>query len=175
VGHFLPSSKALIKAIAKTANLQSATHIVELGSGTGGTSQGILSEMNTRAQLCAIEIDEVFTDYMAKHIMDDRLLIRTDEAQNLNKILNELKWQNADVIISGIPISTLPNKVAQEIIENIYNSLKPGGLFVAYQLKDQVSKLASPLFGTPKIQWEYKNVPPMRIFTWQKSIKNINS
>jgi phospholipid N-methyltransferase len=169
VGHFLPSSKALINSIVKVSNLNSANHIVELGSGTGGTSTGILSKMNPNAQLCIIEIDQIFTEYMAKNIDDDRLIICNDGAQNLIPILDELCWKHVDVVISGIPFSTLPNETAEQIIENIYASLKPGGLFVAYQLRDQVSQLATPLFGSPQIQWQYKNLPPMRIFTWKKA------
>ncbi len=168
IGHFLPSSKALINSIAKASKLKLAQRIVELGSGTGGTSVGILSEMDKKAQLCAIEIDPVFTEYMTKNIVDNRLIVRTDGAQNLNNILIDLSWQKVDVVISGIPFSTLPKSITQDIIQSIYDSLKPGGLFVAYQLKDRVSSLATPLFGPPQIQWEYKNLPPMRIFSWQK-------
>lgn len=169
VAYFFPSSKALIHSIAKKSKLGFAKNIVELGPGTGGTTKGILSEMQSDAELCAVEINKDFVEYMQKTIDDRRLQICHDGAQNLSKIIKELNWKYADVVISGIPFSTLPKNIAKEIMQSIYNSIKPGGLFVAYQLRDRVGKLATPIFGKSIIHWEYKNFPPMRIFIWKKT------
>ena len=78
-------------------------------------------------------------------------------------------WQSADVIISGIPFTTLPKGMDREIMKSIHEALKPGGIFLAYQFRDHVSKLAQPLFGEYTFKKvEFKNIPPMRIYTWQK-------
>ena len=168
VAYFFPSSKALIQAIARKAELKEAKHIIELGPGTGGTSKGILAEMADDAELCAVEINKGFAEHLSKSIDDPRFKVCHDGAQNLTKILENLKWPHADVIVSGIPFSTLPPDIAQEIIQSIFQNIKPGGLFVAYQLRDRVGQLATPLFGAAVVHWEYKNFPPMRIFIWEK-------
>ncbi|VAW33844.1 hypothetical protein MNBD_GAMMA01-2092 [hydrothermal vent metagenome] len=169
VAYFLPSSKALIHSIAKKSQLATAKHIVELGPGTGGTTKGILLEMQQSAELCAVEINKDFVDYLNKSITDQRLHVRHDGAQNLTEIIKKLGWIHADVVISGIPFSTLPKGIAKEIMQSIYASIKPGGLFVAYQLRDKVGQLATPIFGEAIVHWEYKNFPPMRIFIWKKT------
>ncbi len=168
VAYILPSGRALIKTIAKKAELDSAKHIVELGPGTGGTTIGILDEMPKDASLCAVEINKSFINYINKTITDPRLEVIHDGAQNLQSIITNQGWKSADVVISGIPFSTLPKSMAEEIINGIYGSLKPGGLFVAYQLRDKVGQLATPVFGEPTVYTEYKNFPPMRIFVWEK-------
>ncbi|MFK8012626.1 MAG: hypothetical protein AB8B80_11330, partial [Marinicellaceae bacterium] len=117
---------------------------------------------------CSVEINKDFCDYISKTIHDERLIMCHDGAQNLKQIIQKQGWKHADLVISGIPITTLPKSIAQEIIQSIYDNIKPGGMFVAYQLRDRVGKLATPIFGESINNWEFKNFPPMRIFIWKK-------
>jgi phospholipid N-methyltransferase len=91
-----------------------------------------------------------------------------DVAQNLSQIIKKQGWEHADLIISGIPFTTLPKYIAKEIIQSIYDNIKPGGMFVAYQFRDRVGKLATPIFGESVSYWEFKNLPPMKIYIWKK-------
>lgn len=168
IAYVVPSGRILIHSIAVRSGLSTANNIVELGPGTGGTTKGFLKEMQADAILCAVEINKDFVDYLNKTIDDDRLHVCHDGAQNLTKIIKDQGWESADVVISGMPFSTLPRSIARDIIQSVYDSLKPGGLFVAYQFRDRVGQLATPIFGTPKTYWEYKNFPPMQIFVWKK-------
>ncbi len=169
VAYFMPSSPWLIEQVAKCAHLHDAKHIMELGPGTGGTTKGILKYMQDDASLISVEINQKFIDHMEKTIDDKRLSISNKGAQNLTEIMQEHDWDSADVIISGIPFSTLPKGMDRAIMQSIYDSLKPGGIFLAYQLRDHVSKLAVPFFGDHTFKKvEFKNFPPMRIYTWMK-------
>ena len=168
VAYVFPSGKTLIHSIAERSGLSLAKKIVELGPGTGGTTTGFLNEMQQDAILCAVEINKDFVDYLNNTIDDERLHACHDGAQNLQQIVKEQGWDNADVVISGMPFSTLPKNIARDIIQSVHDSLKPGGLFVAYQFRDRVGQLATPIFGEPKTYWEYMNFPPMQIFVWEK-------
>ncbi len=168
VGYLFPSSSFLIRRIARSAQLDRAARVIELGPGTGGTTKGLLSAMPQEAELITVEINKKFVEHIKKTIDDERLIISDRGAEHLKTIMREAGWQAADVVISGIPFSTLPKGLDQKIIDSIHAALKPGGLFVAYQLRDRVSQLATPVFGKPRIQMEYKNMPPMRIFIWHK-------
>ena len=169
VAYVFPSSPWLVKQVAKVAKLDQATRIIELGPGTGGTTRAILSEMREDARLVSVEINSKFIEHIAKTIDDDRLHVSDRGAQNLPEILKEQGWDDVDVIISGIPFSTLPKGLDLSIMDGIHETLKPGGMFLAYQLRDHVSKLAEPLFGPYNFKKvEYKNFPPMRIYTWLK-------
>lgn len=168
VGYIFPSSQALIKKITTKSKIKQAKRIVELGPGTGGTTQGILTEMQEDATLIAVDINKDFIDYLSQEITDKRLSLVHNGAQNLKEIIIQHEWDFTDILISGIPFSTLPENIASQIMQSIYDNIKPGGLFVAYQLRDKVGQLATPLFGKPKVNWEYRNFPPMRIFVWEK-------
>ena len=40
--------------------------------------------------------------------------------------------------------------------------------FVAYQVRDRVHTLGREVFGRARVQTELLNVPPMRIYRWEK-------
>lgn len=169
VAYVLPSSPWLVKRVAQVADLAHAKRIIELGPGTGGTTRAILNAMHPEAELVSVEINEKFIEHMKATIEDDRLKITNKGAQNLPEILKDNHWEAADVIISGIPFSTLPKGLGDVIMQGIHQTLKPDGRFLAYQLRDHVSKLAEPLFGRYSLKKvEYKNLPPMRIYIWTK-------
>jgi phospholipid N-methyltransferase len=75
---------------------------------------------------------------------------------------------SADVVVSGIPFSTLPADVAQRIVTAVHGTLSPGGRFIAYQVSDRVTDYAAAEFGRPRVEFELCNVPPMRVFIWRK-------
>jgi phospholipid N-methyltransferase len=169
VAYFMPSSPWLIDQVAQCAHLKDAKYIMELGPGTGGTTRGILKYMQPDAELISVEINQKFIDHIEKTILDERLSMSNRGAQNLVDIMADHDWQSADVIISGIPFTTLPKGMDRDIMKSIHEALKPGGIFLAYQFRDHVSKLAQPLFGEYTFKKvEFKNIPPMRIYTWQK-------
>jgi len=169
VGYILPSSRYLIRRIASVAELAGKKYAVELGPGTGGTTRGFLAALPPDGQLIAIDINRQFILHLEKDIRDPRLTLCHDSAERLPEILKENDWPHCDVVISGIPFSTLPNGVGQAVMQAIYDSLCDGGTFVAYQLRDHVSRLANPVFGQPVFKKkEVRNFPPMRLFVWQK-------
>jgi hypothetical protein len=46
--------------------------------------------------------------------------------------------------------------------------LATGGRFVAYQLHAHVAACAELHLGAPRVDWEWRNLPPMRVFRWVK-------
>ena len=63
----------------------------------------------------------------------------------------------------------MPWGVGREILRSVYDVLEPGGVFVAYQVRDRVESLGREVFGHPSVQKELLNVPPMRVYRWEKS------
>ena len=50
----------------------------------------------------------------------------------------------------------------------MYDGLADDGVFVAYQVRDRVATLGRQVFGPPQREREVLNVPPMRVYRWQK-------
>ena len=55
-----------------------------------------------------------------------------------------------DVVLSGIPFSTMPRELGLAILRSVKASLAPGGRFVAYQFRDVVHTLGKQVFDLIK-------------------------
>ena len=167
IGSVIPSSRFLEQRLLRTAELASARTIVELGSGTGGTTQAILRAMAPEARLLSIEINPLFYK-LIDAIHDDRLIAHHGSACALKDILAMHGLEAPDVIISGIPFSTMSEDAGSEVLAAVASVLSANGRFVAYQVSNRVTALCEPFLGAGRMQLELLNFPPMRIFCWEK-------
>jgi len=168
VGSIIPSSRFMEKRIVRTAELERADVVIELGPGTGGTTRALLAHMKPHAKLLAMEINPHFVKLLRRTLGDPRLIVHEGSAQEVGDALEQNGLRAADVILSGIPFSTMRREVALGILRSVYDNLAPGGRFVAYQFRDRVENLGRCVFGSPHIETELLNVPPMRIYRWDK-------
>lgn len=168
VGSVIPSSRFLERRIIEIGDVAHAKVVVELGPGTGGTTRAILRALPAEGRLLAIEIDPKFADRLRQDA-DPRLVVFTGSAADIQKALDAHGLGRPDIVFSGIPFSTMPRELGISILRAVWESLAPGGRFVAYQFRDRVAMLGRKLFGRPRIELEALNIPPTRIFTWQKS------
>ncbi|HSG34557.1 MAG TPA: methyltransferase, partial [Sphingomonadaceae bacterium] len=116
----------------------------------------------------AIDLDPRFTEIVSA-IDDPRLIAHTGSATDLNSILKQHGLDAADVVISGIPFSTMPPEIGSAILAGVKDSLAEAGRFVAYQFRAEVARLADPVFGDSRRASPVPlNIPPMRIWQWVK-------
>jgi phosphatidylethanolamine/phosphatidyl-N-methylethanolamine N-methyltransferase len=168
IGSVIPSSRFLERRILEVSGIASAETIVELGSGTGGTTRAILGAMPQRAKLLSIEINPHLYASVSK-ISDDRLIAHLGNACELKKILFMYDMGRPEVVISGIPFSTMNHSTGSQVIEAVSSLLSPNGRFVAYQVSKRVASLCRPFLGTGQMEVELLNIPPIRIYQWAKS------
>ena len=167
IGSVIPSSRFLEKRVLKKAELSGAKTVVELGAGTGGITRAILGAMAPEARLLSIEINPRFYD-MIRTIDDERLIAHLGSACELQEILSTYGLGAADAIISGIPFSTMSPSIGADILAAISSTLGARGRFVAYQVSDRVAALSRPFLGHGRMDLEFLNIPPMRVFVWEK-------
>jgi len=168
VGSVIPSSRFLEKRIVSAADLRHARLAVELGPGTGGTTRALLRSMAPDATLLAIEINPDFVKLLRRKIHDPRLIVHEGSAADIQSALADHGLGAPDVILSGIPFSTMDRELGMAILQSVYESLSPDGRFVAYQFRDRVETLGRQVFGHAHVQTEVLNVPPMRVYRWDK-------
>ncbi len=165
VGSIIPSSRFLERRVARCAGLDHARVVVELGPGTGGTTEALLRSLRPDAKLLAIEINPRLAERVRARIADPRLLVHCGSAEDLPSALATHGLDAPNAVISGIPFSTMPRPVALAILRAIRDALAPTGRFVAYQVRDRVAVLAREVFGRPShVELEVRNVPPMRVY-----------
>ena len=169
VGSIIPSSRFLEKRLVKIAELEQADVAIELGPGTGGTTRAFLSRMKPTARLLAIEINPKFARLLRTTIRDPRLIVHEGSAAEIGEALRSHDLPPADVVLSGIPFSTMGKELGLSILRSVDANLSPTGRFVAYQFRDRVGDLGRQVMGAPSVQLELLNVPPMRVYRWNKS------
>ncbi len=167
VGSIIPSSRFLERRIVRSAEVGRAKLVVELGPGTGGTTRALLKAMDPGARLVAIEVNPRFVALL-RRIRDPRLIVHEGSAAEIGEVLAHYGLPAPDVILSGIPFSTMKRSVAMAILRSVHDALEPGGLFVGYQVRDRIGTLGREVFGRPHVQMELLNVPPMRVYRWEK-------
>jgi phospholipid N-methyltransferase len=167
VGSVVPSSRFLERRIVEAGAIGSAVVVVELGPGTGGTTRAMLQALPEESTLLALEIDPAFVERL-REIPGPRLVVHQGSAEQIREALDHHGLGAADAVVSGIPFSTMPDAVARRILHEVWESLGPGGRFVAYQFRDRVADLGEEIAGVPKVEVELLNVPPMRVYSWRK-------
>lgn len=169
VGSIIPSSRFLERRIIALAGVASAHTVIELGAGTGGTTRAILRGLPQNGRLLVIEINARFCRRL-RQIRDTRLIVHRGSAQELQDAIATYRLPAPDAIISGIPFSTMSPDTGNRILTAIESVLAPGGRFVAYQFRKQVDDLASPLLGPARTEMALLNIPPMRLYRWDKRV-----
>jgi len=167
IGSIIPSSRFLERRIAAAAGVASANVVVELGPGTGGTTRAILRAMPRHATLLSVEINPHFHALLSR-IEDDRLIAHLGSAGELREIVARYALDAPDAIISGIPFSTMSRSEGAQILEAVASLLAPNGRFVAYQVSGRVASLCKDFLEPGRITTELLNIPPMRVFQWEK-------
>lgn len=168
VGSVIPSSRFLEQRIVEAADLERARLVVELGPGTGGTTRTFLGELGPDARLLTIEMSPHFHGLL-NEIDDNRLINHMGSAEDLGEILRQHHLGHPDVVISGIPFSTMPAEVADRVVEAIRDNLSEDGRFIAYQFRGDVAQFTTPVMGpASSSDLELRNIPPMRVYRWHK-------
>lgn len=168
IASIIPSSRFLERRVVETAGVNSAKTIVELGPGTGGTTREILRAMAWYAKLLTIEINPNF-HALVSCMEDDRLIAHLGNAHGLKEIIYMYGLGAPEVVISGIPFSTMSHTSGSQIIEAISSVLAPRGRFVVYQVSKRVASLCQPLLGSGQVEVELFNIPPMQVYRWDKN------
>ncbi len=168
IGSVISSSRFLESRVVGAAGISSAKTIVEIGPGTGGTTRAILKAMSKSSKLLSIEINPHLHTLVSR-IEDDRLIAHLGNANELKEILKMYGLNAPEVLISGVPFSTMSQGSGSQILKTISSLLAPGGRFVAYQVSKRVACLCQPILGPGQMEVELFNIPPLRVYRWEKN------
>ena len=164
VGSIIPSSRVLIDKMLEPVDWPNTQLFVEYGPGVGTFTRALLDRLGPDATLVTIDTNPDFTRYLKQSIDDPRLIAVNGSAAEVEKILAERGLGSADYVLSGLPFSTLPPGVGDEIAEGTANVLRPGGAFLVYQFSPKVRDFIAPHFDRIDRGFEWINVPPATLF-----------
>ena len=164
VGSIIPSSRVLIEKMLRPVDWENTRLFVEYGPGVGTFTRPVLDQLGPDARLVTIDTNADFTKFLRESIDDPRLVPVTGSAADVEKILEERALGQADYVLSGLPFSTLPPGVGDDIAEATAKVIRPGGAFLVYQFSPRVKDFIAPHFERIERGFEWVNVPPATLF-----------
>jgi phospholipid N-methyltransferase len=164
LGSLIPSSRFLIGALMKQIDWKRARVIVEYGPGVGTITTEILRRMSPDAILVVLETNAEFVKFLQKSVRDPRLHVIHGSAADVGAVLARLGKSHADYVISGIPFSTMPDQVREDILRNTRAALQPDGRFLVYQFSRDVLPHLKRTFRRVQQGFEPLNILPARLY-----------
>ena len=161
VGAVLPTSRHAVRDMLDLAPIPAAGRIVELGAGTGVYTGELLDRMAPDASLVAFEIDSRMAAKLRGRIADPRLHVVDDSAAALEAHLGD---GPADVIVSGLPFTSLPSGIRAAILDAAQRALAPDGALLVLQYSPLVQGELERRFGSVRRRISPFNVPPAFLF-----------
>lgn len=164
VGSIIPSSRILIERMLKPVDWKRTKLFVEYGPGVGTFTRPILEKLAPDATLIAIDTNPDFVRFLRKSIDDSRFVAVTGSAADVQEIVAEHGFESADYVLSGLPFSTLPPGVGDDIAIATSRVIRAGGAFLVYQFSPKVRDFIEPHFDRIERGFEWINVPPATLF-----------
>ena len=130
-------------------------------------ASGIEPDFGSEADL-AVEISSDFVAVLRREFSDPRLVIYEGSSTDLEKALAEAGEERADLVVSGVPFSTMERGAGRRTLEAAKRVLSRRGRFVAYQFRSHVRRFAEPVFGPAETHSGFWNLPPMRIYVFKR-------
>jgi len=164
IGSVIPTSRTAVRALLDPVDWKQVDCVVEYGPGTGVFTRELLQRMGPQGRLIAIDTNPMFVEHLRASIADPRLICVEGSAADVEAILARNGFASADRVISGLPFSTLPRQVADEIADATMRAIRPGGAFLIYQYSLFVLPMLKNRFGRVKTGRIWRCIPPARLF-----------
>jgi phospholipid N-methyltransferase len=168
LGSFIPSSRFLIDRVLQHVDWSRARVMVEFGPGVGVFTREILRRMRPDAKLIVFEINPDFVDYLQDTIDDERLHVTSRSAEEMRAVLRELEIGEIDYVLSGIPFTTIPREVGEQILHDTSDLINPDGRLLVYQFMRTVAPMLARHFRSISRDFEPLNAMPAFVFSCRK-------
>ena len=174
-GSIAPSCEELSDLITDTAQLEKASTVIELGSGTGVFTEKILKKISNDTTFFALEINPKFVEATKERCPE--AIVYNDSAENARKHLEKHGKESCDCIISGLPWAVFGANMQDKLLSTIYDVLKPGGKLVTMAYLHGMpfptaqrfrSKLYNMFPSVTKTRTVWSNLPPAFIYCAKK-------
>lgn len=130
VGSLVPSSPLLARSLIPDGLLAEARLVVELGPGTGVVTGELIRVKPLSCRYLGIELNRSFVRLLQERFPSEQF--HHGDAAVLSDILTAYGHGRADIIVSSIPLTNLPERRALSVIDVFASCLEDGGTFTTY-------------------------------------------
>lgn len=166
-GTITPSWEFLVKRMVEPIDFEAADCIVEFGAGDGVITREILKQMRPDCKLISFEVNDKFFEHI-REIKDRRFIPIFDSAEKTVEVLHEHGFQNADYIVSGLPLAIFPKELTDNILNAAIEALEPGGLYIQFQYSLTSLRMLRKRFNRVRYSFVPINLPPAFVYVCEK-------
>ncbi|WP_070158021.1 class I SAM-dependent methyltransferase [Sphingobium phenoxybenzoativorans] len=164
VGSAFPATGRMVRRMLAPVDWSTIEVAVEYGPGSGRFTFAMLERLRPDAKLIAIETGAEFVEKLRAATEDPRLIVVEGSAEDIGRHLVDCDLDHADLILSGLPFSTLVPDDAARIMRATAVALAPSGIFAAYQMRTAIRPLIERHFAALRHGYEWWNVPPCHLY-----------
>ncbi len=150
--------------IPKTGNFT----VIEIGAGSGAVTEKILNRLPKNGRLIALEIQPNLARLLKRKYPDPRLTVIVGDAIPISKHLSEIGVQNAEYVISGLPLGNFSRAKRNAFLSEAQKVLTPNGTYVQFQYFLASLWHIKQFFPRIKIDFEPRNLPPAFVITCKR-------
>ncbi len=159
VASVTPSSAALADAMAARVDPDRPQTIVELGAGTGPVSAIVAARKHPDSRFLAVELEPDFAARLAVRCPEAEVLCA--DVADLSEQLRQRGVERVDVMLSGLPVPSLPRAVNRAVVEAFERFGDDQAVFSQLTVMPWVYRpLYQRLFERVDFELVMKNVPP---------------
>ncbi|WP_027414753.1 class I SAM-dependent methyltransferase [Aneurinibacillus terranovensis] len=166
VGSITPSSRFLARAMVNPIDWPATESIAELGAGTGIFTRYLHELKHPGCKVMVFERDDNMRNRLESLYPD---LYYHDNAVEIYSAMKKHHINQFDYVISGLPFMNFSQELRDAIMEGVEKSLKPGGMFIAFQYSLQMKKQLEQRFNRLDINFVPINIPPAFVYCCQKA------
>ncbi len=161
IGAVAPSGKHLSKKMVKPIDFASADVIVEYGSGTGAFTKELFTHRKKNTALLLIEQNENFCCKLEQEYGKQKNVhIIHGSAENINDYLGKYGYSTTNYVVSGLPFTSLPQKISDNILTATNQAIGEEGKFITFQYSLAKRRLFEQYFHITDCLHEMRNFPP---------------
>lgn len=161
IGSVTPSSSLLAEAMVRPIDWDNVRTIVELGAGTGVFTRYIHRHKHPDCQAFIFEQENEMRQRLMSLYQD---MNHHSQAEDIFHVVREADIHEVDCILSGLPFANFPQALRDDILDGVANTLKPGGVFVAFQYSLQMKDQFMERFSRVDLGFVPFNVPPAFVY-----------
>lgn len=167
-----PSSAEL--AAAMVAELpDDVRRVIELGGGTGAITDALLGAGIDDDDLLVLELNEELHAHL--HVRYPRVRVALGDARSLAQLAEQngyLAGGQADAIVSGLGLLSMPPDLQRDILDAAFACLRPGGVFVqfTYGPTAPVADMVAMELGLQVRRGDFvlRNMPPATVYVYTR-------
>ena len=161
IGAIAPSGKRLSAKMMTPIDFESAKVIVEYGPGTGSFTRELAARIRPGTTLILIEQNKAFCEQLRASFDGlPGLFIVHGSARNVIQHLEARGVPGADYIVSGLPFTSLPAAVSDQILNATKPALGREGKFITFQYSLAKKQFLERYFQIENCWRVIRNLPP---------------